>query len=927
MDTIRSTAPGMRIVAAALTATLAGCGLGLPASLAVADEGAAQGAAAPVVNQPATSSAVVSALTTDQIAADPAYAENNGTAQASVGVNVTVTNDAASGAALIDALNASAGTTYQRDASLEGAAYQRAAESTVLDANVRPDGTLFTTTGGLENSRVLAEILISGAPSTSLDANSALAALSSDQLALLTSGTYTNIGAAMVTDGNGVPHWAILLAADGADPGVPAEVASGAATYYVNVALPNIQPAGFTAALSVEAGSTVTAPVQGTTTGSMVYGSATANFANVLVSIPGGTWNTSNPSVATVDASGIVTGVAAGTCTVSMTNALSDAYNNTQPYTYDVTVSGGDAAGAEDVSSCVVAGIVGSYVFEGTPVTPAFTLINSSNETVDPSQYSWTYANNDAPGEGVLTITANPDSTQIFGSTERTFQIVAPDNGQLPVPIDGDTAPDEQPEATDTPAETDQPDAEQPADDANDQDAAAQPAPDNGDEPSAEPTSNPIHAVEGDATAAATFEDSATSFPYTGEAIEPAVTVTLADGTPLENGTDYTVAYTNNVEPGVAQAIITGIGAYTGEQALSFDIVNDNATDIAQLCQIAEIAPQPFTGEPVQPAVALSGQELVPDVDYTVSYRNNEAPGTATVVVTGIGAYSGTLERDFFIQGDLGQAQITIPENHTYTGAEVKPVPQVVFAGQTLTAGTDYTVEYANNINAGTATLTIVGNGTSYISGQEIPFTIDPQNISSFQVNPIAATPFTGAAITPQITVTNGTTALVAGKDYEVTYDQNVNAGTAHLWVNGTGNYTGSLEAIFRIDAVPMNRATITMPNQLYTGQPITPKPVSVTLNDYQLVEGVDYDVVGYANNTNVGEAKITLQGKGNFTGSVVASWKIVQQGTTDAGTTQTLPKTGDSTSIVPIVVGAVVGVALIGAAVALIVSRTKRKH
>ena len=116
------------------------------------------------------------------------------------------------------------------------------------------------------------------------------------------------------------------------------------------------------------------------------------------------------------------------------------------------------------------------------------------------------------------------------------------------------------------------------------------------------------------------------------------------------------------------------------------------------------------------------------------------------------------------------------------------------------------------------------------------------------------------------------------------------------------------------------------MPNETHTGQALTPAPLSVTLGDIQLVAGVDYDVVGYANNTNVGNATATLQGKGNFEGTVIANWKIVQQGTSDTGTTQTLPKTGDTTNIVPVVVGIVAGVVLIGAAVALIVARGRSR-
>ena len=59
---------------------------------------------------------------------------------------------------------------------------------------------------------------------------------------------------------------------------------------------------------------------------------------------------------------------------------------------------------------------------------------------------------------------------------------------------------------------------------------------------------------------------------YTGSAIAPAVTVTF-EGFTLTEGTDYTVAYSNNVDPGTATVTITGIGGYTGSTSLTFMIV------------------------------------------------------------------------------------------------------------------------------------------------------------------------------------------------------------------------------------------------------------------------------------------------------------------------------------------------------------------
>lgn len=291
--------------------------------------------------------------------------------------------------------------------------------------------------------------------------------------------------------------------------------------------------------------------------------------------------------------------------------------------------------------------------------------------------------------------------------------------------------------------------------------------------------------------------------------------------------------------------------------------------------------------------------------------------------MTGTGAYTGTLTATFQILGDISQAAVSGLDNQVYTGAALTPVATVKFGDKTLTAGTDYDVAYANNVNAGTATVTIAGKGI-YSDTLTVNFTITAKSIKGSEISPIASATYTGSAITPQVTVTDGTTVLANGTDYTVSYESNVNAGTAHVVVTGTGNYRDSIDTTFVIAPIEMNRATIVMPNMSYTGSALTPHPVSVTVDGITLVEGTDYDIVGYSNNTNVGNATATITGKGNFTGTVTANWKVVQQSSAETGTTETLPKTGDSTNIVAMAIGAVVGVALIGVAAALIVHRVR---
>ncbi len=59
---------------------------------------------------------------------------------------------------------------------------------------------------------------------------------------------------------------------------------------------------------------------------------------------------------------------------------------------------------------------------------------------------------------------------------------------------------------------------------------------------------------------------------YTGKAVKPAVTVKL-NGKQLKEGTDYKVAYANNVKIGKATVTVTGTGKYEGKATASFSIV------------------------------------------------------------------------------------------------------------------------------------------------------------------------------------------------------------------------------------------------------------------------------------------------------------------------------------------------------------------
>ena len=72
---------------------------------------------------------------------------------------------------------------------------------------------------------------------------------------------------------------------------------------------------------------------------------------------------------------------------------------------------------------------------------------------------------------------------------------------------------------------------------------------------------------------------------------------------------------------------------------------------------------------------------------------------------------------------DIGECNITGYEAQTYTGKEIKPNLTIKYGNKTLSNGKDYVVEYEDNINIGTAKLTVVGFG-DYIGKVEKYFKI-----------------------------------------------------------------------------------------------------------------------------------------------------------------------------------------------------------
>lgn len=155
-----------------------------------------------------------------------------------------------------------------------------------------------------------------------------------------------------------------------------------------------------------------------------------------------------------------------------------------------------------------------------------------------------------------------------------------------------------------------------------------------------------------------------------------------------------------------------------------------SAVDASSANVIFTNDPATYTGNPITQTAAVvaqvngSGKLLTSGTDFDLIYKDNVNAGTATVTVMFKGNYSGSTQKTFTINPKaLGESSIAISDV-TYTGEELTPAITVKDGNKTLVEGTDYTVEYAYNTNAGEAKATITFSG-NYTGTVDKTFTIN----------------------------------------------------------------------------------------------------------------------------------------------------------------------------------------------------------
>ena len=389
----------------------------------------------------------------------------------------------------------------------------------------------------------------------------------------------------------------------------------------------------------------------------------------------------------------------------------------------------------------------------------------------------------------------------------------------------------------------------------------------------------------GENLAKATIEIPTQSFVYTGEPIVPSAIKVKIAGEEISQGSNgYMISCENNTNVGKATLVISA-GAdskYVGSITKTFTITAKKSDTLT----VKDIDDVTYNGTALKPEVTvLDGiKELTLDKDYTLSYANNTNVGQATVTVKGKGNYSGTYKKTFTIHSlNLENTDIFV-DNLAYN-EKTSGKPKVVVKteeGQ-LVPTSAYTVSYEDykgktGLQENTVTISAKGKNTTG-ENSENSFYVG-KDLKSAKIGNIAKKMYDISGVTlsqDEINVTLGGVA-VSPEDYTVSYEKNDVAGNAKVILTGTAanGFIGTVSKTFVIEKKSLESEEIRVEKvqkQAYTGKAILPEIV-IRDGEKRLTEKIDY-TLSYSNNMKIGTAKVTITGKGNYSGKLTEEFVI----------------------------------------------------
>ena len=310
-------------------------------------------------------------------------------------------------------------------------------------------------------------------------------------------------------------------------------------------------------------------------------------------------------------------------------------------------------------------------------------------------------------------------------------------------------------------------------------------------------------------------------------------------------------------------------------------------TDISDAEVILSASSYVYDGSKKNPNVTikLGDKTLSPGTDYIVSYNNNINAGTATVVITGIGKYVGSISKIYTITPyALVNTRITLSQTEfLYNGTEHKPVVTVQMGNKILKVDSDYVLKYTNNVEAGTAKVTITGIG-NFAGSIEKSFSIqEPEMVVTYLVtfNANGGKNLSESSRRIEENHAVGTLPTVVKDGYKFKGWYTASIGGEKITKDTVITSDISFYAQWENVIISIEDAIVSLSSETFRYDGTEQQPsVTVTLDGKTLVLDTDY-TVGYKNNVNIGTATVKITGKGNYKGTLIETFVIeVKKGT-----------------------------------------------
>lgn len=248
------------------------------------------------------------------------------------------------------------------------------------------------------------------------------------------------------------------------------------------------------------------------------------------------------------------------------------------------------------------------------------------------------------------------------------------------------------------------------------------------------------------------------------------------------------------VETGEFQPLLSTAAAEIVEPV---DITYDDKLEITGVENVT------YSGRNVEQNIQVkyNGETLREDTDYYCLYTNNKNAGTAIIRIVGKGNYTGYQQVSFEIYKAIPDYTINSGIIGTY-GDTIGDIEIPKRDNGVFTWNEDLTQSVGEPGNHNYSMKFTPNDLVNYEVVDNILVTVEifQRDIAEAVVTGIEDAVYCENAIVYDPLLTIGETILEKDEDYEISFSNNTNAGTALVTMKGLGNYTGSIQKTFTIE-------------------------------------------------------------------------------------------------------------------------------